>query len=97
MVTSTDCAQIAYLPTKQNHSASAHCPHGLFARCPASTDLLLLCGNGLSLTMKDDFRNSSLGRCMPVASGHLVLVVELDLEGILDGLGGVAVATVVGS
>jgi hypothetical protein len=28
---------------------------------------------------------------------HLVLVVELDLEGILDGLGGVAVAAVVGS
>jgi hypothetical protein len=28
---------------------------------------------------------------------HLVLVVELDLEGILRGLGGVAVTAVVGS
>ena len=48
MLTSTDCVQIAYLPTKQNHTASVHCPHGLFAMwCPASTVLLLLCDNGL--------------------------------------------------
>jgi len=40
MVKLLNCVQIVYLPTKQNHNASARCPHDLFAMwCPASTDL----------------------------------------------------------
>ena len=38
--TATDFVQIVYLLTKQNHDASARCPHSLFAMwCLASTDL----------------------------------------------------------